>query len=197
MKPCLILINGYPGVGKHTIAKLVHGALGAESTFIHNHLLIDPAEAIYPGRTEAHYTLRKRFRDLAFDALIADPSSERIVLITICLGENNDDIAVMGEHLQIARERRVPVYWENLTCDNVAEHNGRIASEQRKSSGTSKCTDPEVLEELKKKSGAALLTAADIAEDIDDILVTFCVQDTIGKSPEECARVMLQWMGSE
>jgi hypothetical protein len=194
MKPCLILINGYPGVGKHTIAKLIHKTLGAKSSFVHNHLLIDPVEAIHPGRTAAHYALRKRFRDVAFEALIADPCSERTIILTICLGENKNDVAVMREHLRIAHERQVPVYWVNLTCDNVAEHSSRITSEERKSGGTSKCTDQGVLEEL-MKSGTALLTEADMTEDIKDISVSFRVQDTSGKLPEECARVILQWMG--
>ena len=195
MKPCLILINGYPGVGKYTIAKHIHGALGAvESTFIHNHLLIDLVEAIYPGRTSAHYALRKKFRDLAFGALIADPRPERFIIFTVCLGENEDDIAVMYEHLQIARERCLPVCWVNLTCDDEEEHNCRIASEQRKASGKSKCTDPEVLKEMKTKSGAALLRAADIAAHIEDLLVSFCVQDTSGMSAEGAARLLLHWM---
>ncbi|KAF2667325.1 hypothetical protein BT63DRAFT_290038 [Microthyrium microscopicum] len=109
MEPCLILINGYPGVGKHTIAKHIHTALDSDNntTFIHNHLLIDPVEAICPGRNPRHYALRKKFRDVAFDALIADPNPQLSIIITISLGANADDIAVMHEHLRIARERRI------------------------------------------------------------------------------------------
>jgi hypothetical protein len=194
MKSCLILINGHPGVGKHTIAKLVHQGIGAKSLFIHNHLLIDPVEAIHPGRTVAHYALRKKFRDVAFDALIADQNPERIIILTVCLGQNEVDAAVMREHLRIAQERRTPVCWVNLTCDSVVEHHDRIAEDERKSGRSTKFTDTELLDAL--KSETALLTAADITEEVKDVGVSFCVQDTSDKSPEESSRATLFWLES-
>jgi hypothetical protein len=194
MAPCLVLINGYPGVGKYTIAKLVHEALGSSnSTFIHNHLLIDPVEAIQPGRTPAHYALRKKFRDVAFDAIIADPNSQLNIIITICLAANDDDIVVMREHLRIASERRIPVYWINLICDEQ-EHKARMVSDERKNGGTSKCTDPAVLDGIKARSGTILLTAADILEATRGLVVDYQQLDTSGKSPEECAQAALEWI---
>jgi hypothetical protein len=193
MAPCLILINGYPGVGKNTIAKLVHKALGSDCTFIHNHLLIDPVEAIYPGRTPAHYALRKKFRDVAFDALIADSNPKLSILITISLAANNDDIAVMYEHLRISRERRLPVYWINLICDDK-EHKARMVSEERKNGGTSKCTDPAVLDAIKARSGTSLLTATDISKDVGSMVVEYRQQNTTGALPEESAQTALRWM---
>jgi hypothetical protein len=193
MAPCLVLINGYPGVGKYTIAKLVHEALGSDNTFIHNHLLIDPVEAIHPGRTPAHYALRKKFYNIAFDAVIADSNSQLSIVITICLAANDDDISVMHEHLRIACERRVPVYWINLTCDE-REHKARIVSDERKNGGTSKCTDPAVLDGIKARSGTILLIAADIAEAIGSLTVDYRQLDTSGKSPEQCAQAALEWI---
>jgi hypothetical protein len=193
MVPCLIFINGYPGVGKYTIAKLILKTLGSDSTFIHNHLLIDPVEAIHPGRTPAHYALRKKFRDVAFDALIADSNSQLSIVMTISLAANNDDIAVMHEHLRIAWERQVPAYWINLTCDD-REHKARIVSDERKNGGTSKCTDPAVLDAIKARSGTTLLTATDIANAISGFTVECRELDTSRRSPEECAEAALEWM---
>lgn len=193
MPPCLILINGYPGVGKYTIAKLLHNALGSNSTFIHNHLLIDPVEAIYPGRTPAHYALRKQFRDVTFDALIKDPNPQLSILITISLAANNDDIDVMHEHLKIARERLIAVYWINLTC-NDDEHKTRMVSDERKYGGTSKCTDPTVLDEIKTTEGAALLTIGDVTDAIQSLTVEFLQLDTSGKLPKECADIIQEWI---
>lgn len=163
MAPGLLLINGYPGVGKYTIGELLHKALGSNTTFLHNHLLIDPVEAIYPGRTPAHYSLRKKFRKVAFDALIENPTPQLIILSTISLAANNDDIAVMYEYFRIARERMIPVYWINLTCDDE-EHKTRVSSDERKNGGTSKCTDPAVLDKIKARDGTALLTIEDIMD---------------------------------
>jgi hypothetical protein len=193
MRSYLILINGYPGVGKYTIAKLVHNALGSESRFIHNHLLIDPVEAIHPGRTADHWALRKKFRDVAFDDLIANSNSNLTIIITVSLAANNDDIVVMHEHLRIARERELPVYWINLICDE-REHKNRMVSDERKFGGTSKCTDPAVLDAIKARTGTTLLTPADVANEIRDLSVDYQKQDTSRQSQEECAQVTLQWM---
>jgi hypothetical protein len=194
MKPCLILVNGYPGVGKKSIAKLIHQDLDATTTFIHNHLLIDPVVAIHPSRNEAHYALRKRFRQIAFEALIKDSNTDRIIILTVCLGDNQDDIAVMLEHLHIARERRIPVFWVNLLCNDVSEHERRIASDERKRSGMSKCTDPVLLREIKNKS--KLLATTDIMGDVANLSLAYYEQDTSNKSIKECAQDILQWIES-
>jgi hypothetical protein len=99
----------------------------------------------------------------------------------------------MHEHLRIVWERRVPVYWINLTCDE-REHKARMVSDERKNGGTSKCTDPAVLDAIKARSGTTLLTVADIAKAIGVLTVEYLQLDTSGKLPEECAQAALEWM---
>jgi hypothetical protein len=63
---CVLLLNGFPGVGKLTIASLFEAKLDHSSTpfrLIDNHLLIDPVVAIEPVRNKGHYALRKKFRN--------------------------------------------------------------------------------------------------------------------------------------
>ena len=56
----IIVLNGFPGVGKYTILKEVQALLAADKSprLIDNHLLIDPAAALYPGRGVHHHELR-------------------------------------------------------------------------------------------------------------------------------------------
>jgi hypothetical protein len=194
MQPCLILLNGYPGVGKLTIAKLIHSALDAQHTiFLHNHLLIDPAEIIIPGRTPAYYEFRKRLRNLAFDALVANPDTNITILMTSCMGSIEREVENLHEHLRIGRERGIPVYWINVVC-NQTQHISRISSEERKRGGTSKWTDPGLLDELAAQ-GIRLLNSGDIADGYQ-ATVKFRELDSTAKTPEESSQAILEWISS-
>jgi hypothetical protein len=50
---CLVMLNGFPGVSKLTIARSLQSSLtdqNVETRLIDDHLIIDPAEAVHPGR---------------------------------------------------------------------------------------------------------------------------------------------------
>jgi len=88
--PCVLFLNGFPGVGKLTIARHIRRIL-SESLLVDNHLLIDPAEAIEPNRTPAHYTLRRAIRQAAFDGLKAVERKSTIFIMTSCTADNPAD----------------------------------------------------------------------------------------------------------
>jgi len=147
---CVILLNGFPGVGKLTVAQAMKRNLPASTTrLIDNHVLIDPVEAIVPGRSSEHKALRKEIRRVAFEALtkemISQPNLK--VIVTGCLADNVEDIAVLSEHVCIAKDADVPFYLVEVTCD-PKEHSRRLEAPARATGGKTKLQDVSVLQEL-------------------------------------------------
>jgi adenylylsulfate kinase-like enzyme len=81
--PCVLLLNGFPGVGKFTIAKSLCSSFVTSNTpylLLDNHLIIDAAHAIIPDRSPSNYALRKQFRDVAFNGLKALEEENSVVI---------------------------------------------------------------------------------------------------------------------
>jgi shikimate kinase len=147
---CIIFLNGFPGVGKLTIARAIKDNLPADATcLIDNHILIDPAEAIIPGRGPAHKKLRQNIRRVAFEALTEEMVSQPNlkVIMTGCIVDSPEDIAVLAEHLRVAKDANVPFYLIDVTCDRE-EHGRRLETIERAAEGKSKLRDCHVLQQL-------------------------------------------------
>ncbi|EAT83410.1 hypothetical protein SNOG_09218 [Parastagonospora nodorum SN15] len=147
---CIVFLNGFPGVGKLTIAQIMMHNLAAETTrLIDNHVLIDPAEAIVPGRNPAHKALRREIRRVAFEALTKEMVSHPNVkvIMTGCLADNSEDIAVLAEHVRIAQDTDGPFYLVEVTCDR-AEHGRRLEAPARATGGKTKLQDGSILQAL-------------------------------------------------
>lgn len=100
---CLVLLNGFPDVGKLTIARSLQSNLAdVDTRLIDNHLIIDPAEAIYPGRGHQHKMFRDRLRNVLFDELKTIPGHDAILIMTRSLGANVQDASVFAEHLEVS-----------------------------------------------------------------------------------------------
>jgi len=102
---CLVLLNGFPGVGKLTIARSLQSNLtnqNVETRLIDNHLIIDPAEAVHPGRGHQHRAFRDKLRNLIFNELKTLPQQETVLIMTCSLGANVEDAAVFAEHLEVS-----------------------------------------------------------------------------------------------
>jgi hypothetical protein len=157
--PFLLLLNGFPGVGKLTLARSLSSifAQEVESTvpemkirLIDNHLLIDPVSAIEPERTESHYALRKSLRDVAFSALQSLPG-DFIILMTSCLSETEEGVAQFEEHVKIAEGRGCAMVALNVVCGEQ-ENVRRLESDERMlqtEGGKGKLVDGKVLERLR------------------------------------------------
>jgi hypothetical protein len=160
--PFLLLLNGFPGVGKLTIARNLLRLLtpvssgpstGPQIRLLDNHLLIDPVSAIEPERTASHYRLRKSFRELAFAALETLPG-DLVILMTSCLSETEEGRSQFAEFLAVARGRRCPMVVLNLVC-GVEENGRRVECEERKGSANGfakgKLTDRALLERFRRE----------------------------------------------
>lgn len=103
LQGCLVLLNGFPGTGKLSIARELQSRLpDVETRLIDNHLIIDAAEAIHPGRGPEHKALRSRLRRTILDELKALPDPNTIIIMTLCLGAHEEDAGVYAEHVDVS-----------------------------------------------------------------------------------------------
>lgn len=71
MSSPIVHINGFPGTGKLTVARLLAEKLSVlNARLVHNHLLIDPAGAILPRSSIGYQPLRRVIRAAVFTTLI-------------------------------------------------------------------------------------------------------------------------------
>ena len=146
----IVVLNGFPGAGKHTILKRFLARLPADekSHLIDNHLLIDPVQALYPNRGEAHHALRRAIRGVIFPSVRTLAQEGHVILMTACLAANNaNDAAFFQEHLDLVRGNNVPLYWIEVRCDKERLEE-RAQSVERLHSAKTKLTDVTVLRGL-------------------------------------------------
>lgn len=145
---CVIFLNGFPGVGKYSIGRRLFEMFDhRHARFIDNHLLIDPVQAIIPGRGADHKALRHAFRRIAFDALTAIEDASTILIFTGCLSSTREDRQVLEEHLAVAAQRRIPFFLFNISCDKE-EHHSRLITTERSTGSKTKLVNTEVLDDM-------------------------------------------------
>ncbi|KAJ7461342.1 hypothetical protein B0H11DRAFT_2056837 [Mycena galericulata] len=146
----VVVLNGFPGTGKLTILKQLQALLPPDRTrLLDNHLLIDPAQALIPDRSDAHHGLRQRIRASCFGAAAELVQQGYIILLTACLAEDNGgrDTGVLQEHLDIVRGTDVPLYWVNVHC-SLEELGQRVGSPERRHGSKTKLTDIDILNKI-------------------------------------------------
>lgn len=103
----IIHINGWPGVGKSTIGKIVANKIGAR--FIHNHVLHDVAWACAGRGDEEYWPLYESVRSAAYKVLERKPTDE-IFVMTNALCKTADHEIVAWKHVvALAIKRDVPL----------------------------------------------------------------------------------------
>ncbi|KAH0541782.1 hypothetical protein FGG08_003737 [Glutinoglossum americanum] len=80
MPPPFIYINGYPGVGKLTIAKLLSNRI-ENSKVVDNHLLIDPVASVFDRSMNEYQPLRKLVRTNILYSIAASTSTKDVTWI--------------------------------------------------------------------------------------------------------------------
>lgn len=142
----LILLNGFAGVGKYTIASQLETCLACadvEVRVVHNHLLMDLADAVRPRTAPTYQTFRRQLRDLVFESIITD---EHVSPGTIFVFTGNFSQSVVGrtaaKEYDTAASRCgalfIPV---TLHCD-IEELKRRVAFKGRSDTSSRKLVDP-------------------------------------------------------
>jgi hypothetical protein len=181
--PCILFLNGFPGVGKYTVARKLAAVL-PNARLLDNHALIDPVEAIEPGRTPEHYSLRKAIRTAAFKGIKESPRKDLAMILTSCTSSSPADMAVFEEYLDIARHRKIPFVSVNITCSDQANV-ARLVASERADGRKSKLTDASVLDRLKRD--AVLLDPRRDGVDVAGVEQHHFELDNTNLSPEEAA----------
>ncbi len=151
----LIVLNGYPGVGKLTIGRALADRLGGRLLDIHS--VYNVAFALTEFRSPDFYYATNAVEDLADELIRRLPVTVPLVFTTV-LTENaaRDAEADMARFARRAQGRG-PLRMVHLHCD-LEENKRRIMSEGRDS--LRKPRDPAMVE--RNHNGAAVLSGCDL-----------------------------------
>ena len=117
----LVHLNGWPGVGKQTIGRVLAERLGAR--FVHNHVLHDVAIACATFDDDARWSLYEQVRSAAYGALRDRPAAEVFVMTNaLCVGSVREQEA-WNHVVDLALIRQVPLL--PVVLEATAEENER------------------------------------------------------------------------
>lgn len=132
--PILLLLNGYPGVGKFTIGKALQKALLSSSDtnkilLIDNHSVIDIVIKTHTKHTPGYYSARKSvLRSEFFDKLVN--TEGMLVIMTSVFAEDVNGIDQWKDHVSLCRERGFKLVQVNMACE-ADVNSERLVSEER------------------------------------------------------------------
>ncbi|KAF0331661.1 hypothetical protein GQ607_000781, partial [Colletotrichum asianum] len=136
----IVYINGF--TGKLTIAKVLD-TTGDKIKLVHNHLLINPAEAVLSRDQPGYQDLRRRIRSAILESLIHEPSTySTLYVFTDAQTANEAGTAVCQEYKDCADRRGCEFIPITLDCDEQANL-GRLIEGGRQAEG--KLIDTELL----------------------------------------------------
>lgn len=175
MRPALIHINSYPGVGKLTIGRLLATALGAK--LLDNHTIYNVAFALTEFKSEAFYSAVKDVRAIAYDLVKSVPEDVPVILTNAHAQTSSWGNACWDEAIALAQATGRAHIVVLLDCSRE-ENARRIQSLSRMEKR--KPTDPKLF-----RQGPNDLQ---LIERNADQLVRLDVTDL---SPEEATRIIL------
>lgn len=178
----LIHLNGFPGVGKLTVAKELAGLTGAR--LIDNHALINLAYLATEQGTPEYLEFLTRITDALYDTLVNTPSIKNLILTNALAEGIEDDEMRFNKVAELARRRQelfVPVY---LKC-NVDENKARVIQPERASK--QKLVNPEALENLQKKY--KIYHPASVPNGLEIDVTKLSAQDTAQMIKAHCDRL--------
>ena len=121
----IIYINGYPGVGKQTIARELMSILPYPVKLLDNHLLIDPVAALLDRSSPEYYPLQQRVRSTLLSAIAQ--SSELLNTLSLLINNRQANSApLLPENMKMWRlvvalnlSRFGSVAAKRNTCDEL------------------------------------------------------------------------------
>ncbi|KAI7239485.1 hypothetical protein KC330_g1855 [Hortaea werneckii] len=115
------------------------------------------------------------------------PENITTIVLTGCLGQNSEDVAVYAEHVEIAQARGVPFCSFTLTVEK-SEHLLRLQSPDRVYGQKAKLNDPAVLETIMTNNEILDPTiVVDTGSDVDLRAIRHHLIDTTGLTVSESA----------
>ncbi|RDW74549.1 uncharacterized protein DSM5745_07211 [Aspergillus mulundensis] len=149
MTPLFVYINGYPGVGKLTVAKELCKLL-PKAKILDNHLLIDPAAAVFERTAEEYQPLRQVLRREILKSLAtATTTRETSWIFTDQQSSSALGSASAKDYQQAAAVRGAPFISVVLNCD-LDENLQRAVGGDRGAGSNTKLTDPAILRHIRQ-----------------------------------------------
>jgi hypothetical protein len=144
----IVHLNGFPGVGKLTIARSLQKQLPT-AKLVHNHLLINPADAVLHRTQPGYQNLRRGIRSSIFSALANEPATFNTTYIFTDF-QSDDDLgaAVCAEYLATAEARRAVLVPILLFCDEKTNMQRLVSSDRELHS---KLTDVELVTHFRRE----------------------------------------------
>ena len=110
----IIHINGWPGCGKLTIARLLAKRLNGK--LLDNHTLLNPAEALFERTDPLHASLRRDVRASVLGHAAQLPGGTPLIL-TDALADDETDRAFFDDYRTLAAKRGARLVAVVLDCD--------------------------------------------------------------------------------
>ncbi|KAK1579586.1 uncharacterized protein LY79DRAFT_522372 [Colletotrichum navitas] len=148
--PPFIYINGYPGVGKLTVAKELSKLLPKAKTFS-NHLLIDPAAAVFDRTAEEYQRLRQVLRREVLTSIATAKSTRDVTWIfTDQQSSSNLGSSSARDYQNAARVRGSPFISIVLHCE-LEENLTRATGRDRGKGSNTKLTNLDILRSIRER----------------------------------------------
>lgn len=141
----IIHINGWPGVGKLTVAREVARKLGAR--LLDNHSLHDVAIRLCDRGTAEYWDLYYQVRNVAYGWVRTMPTDQVVVMTNALLAENEREREAWQAVKQLAADRSDRLVSVILDC-SLEENVRRVRSEERRHR---KMIDPQPLIEWRSR----------------------------------------------
>jgi hypothetical protein len=191
LPPVFIYINGYPGVGKLTIARELLTLLPQPARLVDNHLLIDPVAALLERGSDEYQALRKAVR-LTILLAIARSSELKSTNIVFTDSQSSSPLGsiVAKDYFDSAKNRGCPFFSIRLVCAEE-EHFRRAVDGRRQNDGTTKLTDINILRQIRMQEdifsfGGPLELTLDVSRMSPDVaareIVEFVKQNLTSES---------------
>ncbi|KAM0527121.1 hypothetical protein D7B24_000052 [Verticillium nonalfalfae] len=147
-----IYINGYPAVGKLTVAKELEKRI-PQSKIYDNHLMIDGVAALVERSSPHYQDLRTAARRFFLDIISTHDVTDGVTWIFTDSREKSAEAAAAAQDYKDAAARRnVPFVSVILHCD-AQENERRILGEGRGGRTNTKLVDVEILRQIRREEG--------------------------------------------
>ncbi|KAL7899223.1 hypothetical protein HDV63DRAFT_334189 [Trichoderma sp. SZMC 28014] len=145
--PPFIYINGYPGIGKLTIAKELE-KLVPDSKVYHNHLFIDPIAPLVDRDSPHYQDIRTSFRRHILNTIATSEAAARFTWIFTDSRSSGPIGSAGAQDYKDAANLREALFVPIILHCEMTENLTRISSEER-GAGNTKLRDPAVLKTIR------------------------------------------------